>query len=56
MTSQASEAEVVITRCLLKAIANFMGAVVGSNGEMIIGKGKPKKLGEKRAPLPLRPP
>jgi hypothetical protein len=29
---------------------------IGSNDGMMSGRGKPKKLGEKFAPVPLRPP
>jgi hypothetical protein len=53
---EASEAEVARKHCLLKAIANFKRDVVGSNGRMIIRKGKSKKLREKRSPVLLRPP
>jgi hypothetical protein len=56
MKFEASEAHDARMHCLLKAISNFEGDIVGSNGRMIISEGKPKKLIEKLSPVPLRPP
>jgi hypothetical protein len=43
MKIEASNIEDVRIHCLLKAIANIKGAVVGINGRVIISTGKPKK-------------